>query len=170
MRSAVKRLSAGIKREIKVMKNKDSERSVFNRRVALFAVVLVLLVAVAVIAAVVLSGKDEPAPQPVPTQISLESEFIKLRDGGVIVNYYVAKPEDIEDYEAAIEGFEGEIVSSLSGFKGDLQLYVHELESEADAAVAYELILPTLSSDTSVKVSGKFLIFGDLELVNAVKF
>ena len=47
---------------------------------------------------------------------------------------------------------------------------VHELESEADAALAYELILPTLASDTSVKVSGRFLIFGDLELVNAVKF
>ena len=170
MRSAVKRLSAGIKREIKVMKNKDSERSVFNRRVALFAVVLVLLVAVAVIAAVVLSGKDEPAPQPVPAQISLESEFIKLRDNGVIVNYYVSKPEDIADDKALIVGFEGEIVASVSGFKDDLEVRVHELESEADAALAYELILPTLASDTSVKVSGRFLIFGDLELVNAIRF
>ena len=152
------------------MKNKVSERGAFNTKAAVLAAVIVLLVAAVIIVAVLLSRDDKPEPAPQPAQISLESEFIKLRDGGVIVNYYVAKPEDIEDYEAAIEGFEGEIVSSLSGFKGDLQLYVHELESEADAALAYEFILPTLASDTSVKVSGKFLIFGDIELVNAVDF
>lgn len=152
------------------MKSRGTEKNTFRIRVIIWIAVLALLVAAAVIVAAVLLRDDEPEAQPIPPQISLEAEFVKLRDSGVIVNYYVSKPEDIAADKALIPDFEGEILSSVSGFKGNLEVRVHELESEADAAVAYELILPTLASDTSVKVSGKFLIFGDLELVNAVKF
>ena len=152
------------------MKNNVSERNASKTRVIIWIAALIILVTAAVIAAVVLSREDEPTPQPIPAQISIEAEFIKLRDSGVIVNYYVSKPEDIAADKALIPDFKGEILSSVSGFRDDLEVRVHEFESEADAAVAYELILPTLASDTSVRVSGKFLIFGDLELVNAVKF
>lgn len=152
------------------MKNNVSDRNASKTRVIIWIAALIILVTAAVIAAVVLSREDEPTPQPIPAQISIEAEFIKLRDSGVIVNYYVSKPEDIAADKALIPDFKGEILSSVSGFRDDLEVRVHELESEADAAVAYELILPTLASDTSVKVSGNFLIFGDLELVNAVKF
>lgn len=152
------------------MKNNVSERNASKTRAIIWIAALIILVTVAVIVAAVLLRDDEPEAQPIPPQISLEAEFVKLRDSGVIVNYYVSKPEDIAADKALIPDFKGEILSSVSGFKGNLEVRVHELESEADAAVAYELILPTLASDTSVKVSGKFLIFGDLELVNAVKF
>ncbi len=150
----------------KTKKQVINKQAVNKTKIILWvAVALALAAAIIITAAVLLGRKDEP--HVTPTVFSLEDEFIRLKNTGVIANYYVS--EDLSFEEGLIPGFDGRIVSSISGYKDEAKVTVHELRTEEEAERTLELLRPTMISGAVARVSGKFLIFGNEALVAALE-
>ena len=128
------------------------------------AVALALAAAIIITAAVLIGRKDEPPVT--PAVLSLEEKFASLKETGVIANYYVS--DDLPLEEGLIPGFDGRIVFSISGYKDEAKVTVHELRTEEEAERTLELLRPTLISGAVARVSGKLLVFGTEALVAAL--
>lgn len=148
-------------------KKNVKKQTVNNAKIIIWGAAALLLTAAIIIVAVALSRRDDEPPV-TPAVFSLEEEFIRLRGEGVIANYYIANAEELSFEQALIEGFDGRIVYSISGYKDEANVTVHELRTEEEAARALELLRPTLISGAVARVSGKLLIFGTEALVAAL--
>ena len=132
------------------------------KRGALIAVAVLLILGVLITGLVLYFNKEETK--------DLEKVFYSLQAEAKIANYYVSNEEDIARHKADITGFDGEIIYSIAGHKGDFSVYVHEMESKDVAKEAYELILPLLPDGDiwDAKYDGKYLIFGSKELTELI--